>query len=101
MKYIIISIILEDKGEIKRCCHVLKLSANEEGNAIEIQKQGWGVYIQNPLKSLNNEAAFIKAETGSLNSWSIMIDKRYGWKVGSNINHKHLILSLFIILKSE
>ena len=88
----IISILLADQSEIKRCCHVLKLSANADGNAFEIQKQGWGVYIQNPLKSLNNEAAFIKAETGSLKSWSIMIDKRYGWKVGSNINHYHVTL---------
>ena len=79
--------ILAGQSEIKPCCHVLKLSANVDGNAFEIQKQGWGVYIQNPLKSLNNEAAFIKAVAGSLKSWSIMKDKRYGWKVGSSINH--------------
>ena len=36
---------------------------------------------------LRASAAFIKAVAGSLKSWSIMKDKRYGWKVGSSINH--------------
>ena len=67
--------------KIVECCHVLKLSANTEGNGFQAQMAGMGFYIQNPLKSPNDYAAFTKPATRSFPSRSIMMDKRSGWKV--------------------
>ena len=60
---------------------MLKLSANTEGNGFQAQMAGMGFYIQNPLKSPNDYAAFTKPATRSFPSRSIMMDKRSGWKV--------------------
>ena len=70
-----------DQHKSTECCHVLKLNANKNGNAFQNQEDGWGLYIQNPLKSPNDYPAFIKHAMGDSESRSIMMDKRQGWKV--------------------
>ena len=71
----------KDRHQSTECCHVLKLSANKDGNAFGDQEDSLGLYIQNPLKSPNDYPAFIKHAMGASESRSILMDKRQGWKV--------------------
>ena len=75
------SFAVTERYKSTECCHVLKLTANKDGNAFRAQEDGLGLYVQNPLKSPNNYHAYIKPAMGASESRSIMMDKRQGWKV--------------------
>ena len=80
--YILIQIFAyTDQYQSTDCCHVLKLTANENGNAFRAHEDSWGLYIQNSLKSPNDYPAYIKPAIGASESRSILMDKRQGWKV--------------------